>query len=69
MYLSNKSASRLDDLIKGFEVAYRSYVVDILKTNFPTQFEFENHLKTSVKSIGITSIYNLSKYKEKIAKF
>ena len=68
MYLSNKSASRLDELIKGFEVAYRSYVVDIVKTNFPTQLEFENHLKSSLRSIGGTSIYNLARYKQKIAR-
>ena len=62
MYLSNQSVDKLDNLIKNFEVAYRSYVVQEIKNNFSTQAEFSLKLQEINKSLSHSSILNSSKY-------
>jgi hypothetical protein len=66
MYLSNTSVNKLDNLIKNFEVAYRSYVVHEIKIQFGSENDFTRKLQEIFRSLGQSSILNSSKYRGKI---
>lgn len=66
MYLSNRSVNKLDNLIKEFEVAYRSFVVFEIKNNFKSEPDFEKRLQEISKSLNHSSILNSSRYRSKI---
>lgn len=66
MYLSNNSIHKLDNLIKDFEVAYRSYTVDTIKRKFPSEVSLENHLKQLQLQLNQSTLLNSTKYKQKI---
>ena len=68
MYLSNNSIHKLDNLIKDFEVAYRSYTVDIVKQKYPTEASLENHLRQILLKLNDNTLLNSTKYKQKINK-
>lgn len=40
MFLSNKSTLKLDELVKSFEVAYRSYVSKIIMEELDSEEKF-----------------------------
>ena len=66
MYLSNNSLHKLDNLIKDFEVAYRSYTVEIIKSNFPTKDSLQSHLTSLLPHLTNSSLLNSTKYKQRI---
>jgi hypothetical protein len=67
MYLSLNSIHRLDIVIKDFEVAYRSYVVHTIKTNFLNQDEFKQYLSSQILKFSDNSTTS-KKYKQRINK-
>ncbi|MDO9207258.1 MAG: ATP-binding protein [Sulfuricurvum sp.] len=44
MFISVKQAQALDAIVKTFEVAFRSFIVDTLKNNYQTEIELKNAL-------------------------
>lgn len=68
MYLSNSSVDKLDNLIKNFEVAYRSFVVHHVKQNFDDENKFISKIREIDKTITPNSMLYTNKYKRKIKK-
>ena len=67
MYLSSKSCFKLDEIIKSFEVAYRSFVVDILTQKFLTESDFFAAINDLANSYTSNSVMYSQKYASKIA--
>ncbi len=68
MYISIENSHKLDVIVKSFEVAYRSYIVDRLKKEFPTLNDFSKSVFALYDSIEHSSIVNASKTKSKLIK-
>ena len=68
MYLSTSNNYKLDEIIKGFEVALRSFVVEIIKVNFPNETAFESALTNIISKTMPSSLMNSSNYSSKLAK-
>jgi hypothetical protein len=66
MYLSNRSVNKLDNVIKNFEVAYRSFVVYQIKNSFNNEAEFQKKLIEVSTLLQGNSILNSSRFKSKI---
>ncbi|BDS12357.1 ATP-binding protein [Aureispira anguillae] len=66
MYLSTKQTFKLDEIIKSFEVGYRSFIVNKLKINFPTFGEFYDALMEANSKFEKTSILHTHKMKNKL---
>jgi len=67
MYLSLNSIHRLDIVIKDFEVAYRSFIVHTIKTNFADAEMFREHLISQISKINNTSS-STKKFKQRVSK-
>lgn len=68
MYLSTTNNYKLDEIVKNFEVGFRSYVVEIIKIKFPTPQKFEAALNEINGKIKPSSLINSSLYTSKISK-
>jgi GTPase SAR1 family protein len=66
MYLSVQSCISLDEIVKDFEVAYRSFVVDILIQKFPDEASFELAVDELSKNYVPSSVIYTAKYAEKL---
>ena len=66
MFLSTNSTFKLDKVIKGFEVAYRSYVSESVIKNFNDDNKFLNELNNI--DISNSSLINSGKYNGKLTK-
>jgi hypothetical protein len=69
MYLSTSNCFLLDEIVKSFEVAYRSFVVDILITTFPNKASFLTGLNNILASLlSPSSLMHTHKYYTKLNK-
>lgn len=68
MYLSVANCFKLDEIVKSFEVAYRSHIVSVLKTEYPTLSDFSLAISTLNNSFQHSSIVYTHKYKSKLSK-
>lgn len=66
MFLSTNSTFKLDKVIKGFEVAYRSYVSESVINNFHDENKFLSELNSI--DISNSSLINSGKYSGKLTK-
>lgn len=66
MFLSSENTFKLDEIVKGFEVAYRSYVGDIITNEFETKDKFLNKLECIKIDKG--TWINSGKYNGKLSK-
>lgn len=68
MYISVKNCFRLDEIIKSFEVGYRSFIVFKLKNKYPTLNHFSIAVNEINDSLESSSLILSHKYKSKIIK-
>lgn len=68
MYLSIKNCFKLDEIIKSFEVGYRSYITSELKKNYPTLNDFSIAVNSINDSLNSSTLILSHKYKAKILK-
>ena len=68
MYLSTSNCFKLDEIVKSFEVAYRSHIVSVLKTKYPTISDFSIAINKLNSSFQLSSIVYTHKYKSKLTK-
>lgn len=67
MYISKKECIKLDEILKGFEVAYRSYVCEkMIKSNKNVE-EFKQKISDVYTKYNATSVINSGLFKSKIA--
>ncbi|BCB05581.1 hypothetical protein [Bacillus sp. KH172YL63] len=66
MYLSTTKCFELDKVIKSFEVAYRSLVVDKLKKKFINETEFYSGITLLQSQISKSSLVHSNKFNQKI---
>jgi len=66
MYLSSKNCFVLDEIMKSFEVGYRSHIASKIIKKYPNELSFENKVKEIADSIKSSSILNSEKYNGKI---
>ena len=66
MFLSNKSTLKLDELVKSFEVAYRSYVSKIIMEELDSEEKFLKELDRI--DINQSSLLNSGKINSKLKK-
>lgn len=67
MFLSSENAIKLDNLVKSFEVAYRSYAAKVIINEFPSADEFGERLKNI--TIEKSSLINSGKYTSSLGSF
>jgi len=68
MYLSVENCFKLDEIVKSFEVAYRSYISNTIKDNLPSLNEFSVEINKLNASFEKSSIISSNKFKSKIEK-
>ncbi|MBF4518713.1 ATP-binding protein [Flavobacterium sp. ANB] len=68
MYLSISNCFKLDEIVKSFEVAYRSHIVSVLKMKYPTISDFSIAINKLNSSFQMSSIVYTHKYKNKLTK-
>lgn len=68
IYLSAKSCSMLDNVVKAFEVAYRSFVASMIINKFNSKDEFEQAIKKLSTTLAPSSVVYSRKISEKIRK-
>lgn len=68
MYLSTENCFKLDEIIKSFEVAYRSHIAEALVTRFTTLNDFSIAINQLDSSIETSYIILSHKYKNKLRK-
>ena len=68
MYLSINSIHKLDNLVKDFEVAYRSFIINTIKKRCPSQILFEDFINKLLLDIERYPSMNNNKFKAKLNK-
>ena len=66
MYLCISDCSKLDKIVKSFEVAYRSFVAEKVISNFSSEVSFQESLTKILTTFEPSSIMNSHKYHGKI---
>ncbi|MHB9942772.1 hypothetical protein CF065_14360 [Clostridium sporogenes] len=66
MYISIAECFKLDEILKGFEVAYRSYVAEKILQDYNCKEKFEDKIKEIFNAQVTTSVVNSGMYKSKI---
>ncbi|MFW6009023.1 MAG: ATP-binding protein [archaeon] len=69
MYLSEQDCLKLDDIIKSFEVGYRSYVADVIMDNISSPNVFLKELEIMKDNFENNSIITSEKSKSKLFKY
>ncbi|WP_186163640.1 ATP-binding protein [Burkholderia gladioli] len=68
MYLDTNTAFGLDQIVKKFEVAFRSYVSDELIQKIPTAADFSTEINNIEGTFKVSSFLLATRYKGKIGK-
>ena len=69
MYVSTQLTFKLDEIIKSFEVALRSYLTDKIKTKFLTNDSFKQYLEELKETQEASTIVFSSKIENILKNF